>query len=261
MLSANVHNKLKTQEVRPGRARARRQRPRAAGRDGADRRDRRRLGAPGRLAGEGRPRGPGRHPHEGADRRGIRRGADDASRPTSTACSRPSPSPARSGPTRRRRRSSLRVPAERKPEQSRLEVRYSPTLAGALVDALPYLADYPYGCTEQTLNRFLPTVITQKVLINLGVDLKAIHDKHTNLNAQQIGDARERGEAVEGLRAQPGLRPGRGRQDGRAPASSAWPTCSSPTAAGAGSPASASTPRPTRRPWSSTACRSPAATT
>ena len=62
----------------------------------------------------------------------------------------------------------LRVPAERKPEQSRLEVRYSPTLAGALVDALPYLADYPYGCTEQTLNRFLPTVITQKVLINLG---------------------------------------------------------------------------------------------
>ena len=63
----------------------------------------------------------------------------------------------------------FRVPAERKPEQSRLEVRYSPTLAGALVDALPYLADYPYGCTEQTLNRFLPTVITQKVLINLGL--------------------------------------------------------------------------------------------
>ena len=45
----------------------------------------------------------------------------------------------------------FRVPAERKPEQTRLEVRYSPTLAGALVDALPYLADYPYGCTEQTL--------------------------------------------------------------------------------------------------------------
>src|SRR6185312_169263 len=86
----------------------------------------------------------------------------------------------------------LRVPAERKPEQSRLEVRYSPTLAGALVDALPYLADYPYGCTEQTLNRFLPTVITQRAIINLGVDLKAIKDKHTNLNAQQLGDARDR---------------------------------------------------------------------
>ena len=97
----------------------------------------------------------------------------------------------------------LRVPAERKPEQSRLEMRYSPTLAGALVDALPYLADYPYGCTEQTLNRFLPTVITQKVLINLGLDLKAIHDKHTNLNAQQIGDARERGKEWKGYEHNP----------------------------------------------------------
>ena len=97
----------------------------------------------------------------------------------------------------------LRVPAERKPEQSRLEVRYSPTLAGALVDALPYLADYPYGCTEQTLNRFLPTVITQKVLINLGLDLKAIRDKHTNLNAQQLGDARERGKQWKGYEHNP----------------------------------------------------------
>src|SRR6185312_1651099 len=34
-----------------------------------------------------------------------------------------------------------------------------------------------------------------KVLINLGVDLKAVHAKHTNLNAQQLGDARERGKS------------------------------------------------------------------
>jgi uncharacterized protein YfaS (alpha-2-macroglobulin family) len=97
----------------------------------------------------------------------------------------------------------IRVPAERKPELSRLEVRYSPTLAGALVDALPYLADYPYGCTEQTLNRFLPTVITQKVLIKLGLDLKAIQARHTNLNAQQIGDARERGKQWKGYEHNP----------------------------------------------------------
>jgi uncharacterized protein YfaS (alpha-2-macroglobulin family) len=97
----------------------------------------------------------------------------------------------------------LRVPADRKPDQSRLEVRYSPTLAGALVDALPYLADYPYGCTEQTLNRFLPTVITQKVLIKLGLDLKAIRDKHTNLNAQELGDARDRGKKWNGYEHNP----------------------------------------------------------
>jgi uncharacterized protein YfaS (alpha-2-macroglobulin family) len=97
----------------------------------------------------------------------------------------------------------LRVPAERRPEQSRLEVRYSPTLAGALVDALPYLADYPYGCTEQTLNRFLPTVITQKILINLGVDLAAIRDKRVNLNAQELGDPKERAKRWKGYEHNP----------------------------------------------------------
>ncbi|MGO8703189.1 MAG: alpha-2-macroglobulin family protein [Candidatus Brocadiia bacterium] len=87
---------------------------------------------------------------------------------------------------------AFRVPAERRAEQTRLEVRWSPTLAGAMVDALPYLADYPYGCTEQTLDRFLPTVVTQKVLLQMGLDLKEIQQKRTNLNAQQIGDDQKR---------------------------------------------------------------------
>jgi uncharacterized protein YfaS (alpha-2-macroglobulin family) len=86
----------------------------------------------------------------------------------------------------------IAVPAERRAEQTRLEVRYSPTLAGAMVDALPYLVDYPYGCTEQTLNRFLPAVITQQTLLKMGLDLKAIQAKRTNLNAQELGDAAER---------------------------------------------------------------------
>ncbi len=55
---------------------------------------------------------------------------------------------------------SITVPEERRPETTRLEVRYTPTLALALIDALPFLADYPYGCTEQTLNRFVPSVVT-----------------------------------------------------------------------------------------------------
>ncbi|MEE8452661.1 MAG: MG2 domain-containing protein, partial [Thermoguttaceae bacterium] len=87
---------------------------------------------------------------------------------------------------------TVEVPKERRADQSRLEVRYSPTLAGAMVDALPYLVHYPYGCTEQTLNRFLPTVITQKVLIDMGLDLEEIRRKRTNLNAQEIGTDRKR---------------------------------------------------------------------
>ena len=82
----------------------------------------------------------------------------------------------------------FQVPAARRVDQSRLELRYSPTLAGAMVDALPYLVSYPYGCTEQTLNRFLPTVITQQTLIRMGVDLADVQNKRTNLNAQEIGE-------------------------------------------------------------------------
>jgi uncharacterized protein YfaS (alpha-2-macroglobulin family) len=84
------------------------------------------------------------------------------------------------------------IPKERRAEQTRLEVRYSPTLAGAMVDALPYLADFPYGCTEQTLNRFLPAVITQHTLQRMHVDLKEIEKKRTNFNAQEIGDDEKR---------------------------------------------------------------------
>src|SRR5206468_7715212 len=87
---------------------------------------------------------------------------------------------------------TLTVPKERRINDSRLEVRYSPTLAGALVDALPYLVEYPYGCTEQTLNRFLPTVIVQRTLQRMNLNLKDIRDKRTNLNAQEIGDDKER---------------------------------------------------------------------
>ena len=83
------------------------------------------------------------------------------------------------------------VPADRRIEQSRLEVRYSPTLAGAMVDALPYLVDFPYGCTEQTLNRFLPTVVTQNVLLKMKLDLKEIEKHQTNLNSQEIGNDKQ----------------------------------------------------------------------
>ena len=61
-----------------------------------------------------------------------------------------------------------------------------------MVDALPYLVDYPYGCTEQTLNRFLPTVITQKVLIRMGNRSQEDRREADNLNAQELGDDKQR---------------------------------------------------------------------
>ena len=87
---------------------------------------------------------------------------------------------------------AIDIPNERRVEETLLELRYSPTLAGAMVDALPYLVSYPYGCTEQTLNRFVPTVITRSILQKMGLNLKDIQKKRTNLNAQEIGDDKER---------------------------------------------------------------------
>ncbi len=87
---------------------------------------------------------------------------------------------------------TLTIPQQRRPEQSRLEIRWSPSIAGALVDALPYLAHAPRGSTDQTLNRFLPTVVTHRVLIDLGLDLNDIREQRVNLNPQELGDPAER---------------------------------------------------------------------
>lgn len=84
------------------------------------------------------------------------------------------------------------IPEERRPNESKLTINYSPSVASAMVDALPYLASYPYGCTEQTLNRFVPTTVVHHLLKDLGHDLAAIKDKKVNLNPQQLGDPKER---------------------------------------------------------------------
>ena len=87
---------------------------------------------------------------------------------------------------------TMTIPEERRPETTRLTVRFSPTLAGAILDALPYLMEYPYGCAEQTLNKFLPLVRAQRALMESGVDLAKLQEKRVNLNAQELGDAQTR---------------------------------------------------------------------
>ncbi len=63
----------------------------------------------------------------------------------------------------------LDIPKERKPESTSLMVQVAPSMAVTMLDALPYLIDYPYGCTEQTMSRFLPAAITAKTLKDLGL--------------------------------------------------------------------------------------------
>lgn len=49
----------------------------------------------------------------------------------------------------------------------------SPSLAGTILKALDDLAGYPYGCVEQTMSRFLPTIIVSNTLKELNVPLKS----------------------------------------------------------------------------------------
>jgi uncharacterized protein YfaS (alpha-2-macroglobulin family) len=68
----------------------------------------------------------------------------------------------------------INLPKERKFGATSLNVQLNPSLAATMMDALPYLMDYPYGCVEQTMSRFLPSVIVQKTLVDSGVDLKTL---------------------------------------------------------------------------------------
>ena len=61
------------------------------------------------------------------------------------------------------------LPKARRPGSATLTVQVTPSLAVTMLDALPYLLDYPYGCVEQTMSRFLPAVIVQKTLADLGL--------------------------------------------------------------------------------------------
>ena len=86
------------------------------------------------------------------------------------------------------------VPEERRPELSRLEVRFTPSLVGAMLDALPYCIDYPYGCTEQTVSRFLPAVLTLKTIRNMGVtleELRSIRGRMEEIRRIEKGERRQ----------------------------------------------------------------------
>ncbi|MFL5349190.1 MAG: MG2 domain-containing protein, partial [Hyalangium sp.] len=63
----------------------------------------------------------------------------------------------------------VKLPEQRNASATRFELTVSPTLASVMMDALPYLAQYPYGCVEQTLSRFVPATIAAKTARDLGL--------------------------------------------------------------------------------------------
>lgn len=81
---------------------------------------------------------------------------------------------------------SLELPNQIDPAQTRLEIVVSPSLAGVMVDALPYLAGYPYGCVEQTMSRFYPSVLVAQALRKMGTSLEAIGEQRKQMNEADL---------------------------------------------------------------------------
>jgi hypothetical protein len=63
------------------------------------------------------------------------------------------------------------------PLATELRISLSPSLAGTMLDSVEYLAGYPYGCIEQTMSKFLPTLMVGEVLRVIGREDPTLRDE------------------------------------------------------------------------------------
>ncbi len=88
------------------------------------------------------------------------------------------------------------LPPKYDDRRGELSIRLDPSLAAGMVDGLDYLEHFPYECTEQTVSRFLPNVLTYRALRDLGLsdpELEAklpglVEEGLSKLYLQQHGD-------------------------------------------------------------------------
>jgi alpha-2-macroglobulin len=90
------------------------------------------------------------------------------------------------------------LPQQIIPAKTQIDVSLAPSSGGVIVDALPFLAGYPYGCVEQTMSRFYPTVLAADTLHSLGIDLAALaaarsdsRERHDHIGRQGTFDPAE----------------------------------------------------------------------
>ncbi len=95
----------------------------------------------------------------------------------------------------------VRLPAGADPTAGELEVRLEASLAAAMTGGLTYLEHYPYECTEQTVSRFLPNVISYQAFQKLGLVAPANRSNLETALAQQVGVGLQRlyaGQHIDG---------------------------------------------------------------
>ncbi len=80
---------------------------------------------------------------------------------------RPLETVALSGAVGDRAEEQLKIPESPYPEESRLDLRVSPTALSGLKGALDHLREYPYLCLEQRVSGMLPYLVASKVVFDL----------------------------------------------------------------------------------------------
>ncbi|HEX9832940.1 MAG TPA: alpha-2-macroglobulin family protein, partial [Mycobacterium sp.] len=66
------------------------------------------------------------------------------------------------------RTESILLPRRFDVTQGELTVNVEPSLAATTIDGLDYLENFPHQCTEQTVSRFLPNIMTYRALASTG---------------------------------------------------------------------------------------------
>lgn len=100
------------------------------------------------------------------------------------------------GPAGDSRTEAIAMPSKYDDRRGELSIRLDPSLAAGMRDGLAYLEHFEYECTEQTVSRFLPNVLTYRALRDLGLadpELEAklpglVEEGLTRLYLQQHGD-------------------------------------------------------------------------
>ena len=75
------------------------------------------------------------------------------------------------------RSEAIALPPNFDERRGSLSVQLDPSLAAGMVDGLDYLEHFEYECTEQTVSRFLPNVLTFNALESLGIENEELAER------------------------------------------------------------------------------------
>ncbi len=75
------------------------------------------------------------------------------------------------------RTEAIALPPEFDERRGTLTVQLDPSLAAGMQDGLRYLEHFEYECTEQTVSRFLPNVLTYHALKTLGIENQELAER------------------------------------------------------------------------------------